>query len=91
MQFPPDTVVTRGRKRCDYRNSLIVPESCIEGACTPVVSHDSDELRDAVRTFIDVNKRIDGIIHANESATKFLGTLASILGGLKDVTGKVLS
>ena len=52
---------------------------------------DSDELRNAIRTFIDVNKRIDGIIHANENATKFLQTLASILGGLKDVAGKVLS
>ncbi|MGE0577626.1 MAG: hypothetical protein AB7F22_23465 [Reyranella sp.] len=52
---------------------------------------ESDELRNAVRSFADVNKQIDGIIHANENATKFLGTLASILGGLKDVTGKVLS
>jgi hypothetical protein len=52
---------------------------------------DSDELRNAVRTLIDVNRQIDGIIQANENATKFLAALASILGGLKDVAGKVLS
>jgi hypothetical protein len=52
---------------------------------------DSDELRNAILAFVDVNKRMDGIIHANENATKFLQTLACILGGLKDVAGKVLS
>ena len=52
---------------------------------------DSDELRSAIRTLVEVNKQIDGIIAANENAARFLNTLAGILGGLKDVTAKVLA
>ena len=52
---------------------------------------DSDDLRSAIRAFIDVNMEIDRIIEANDKAAKFLSTLASILAGLKDVSAKVLA